>query len=143
MLDEITYFTDRHPKLSCAAILAMITAVPMLFVYATDMIFGEDFPSGQVIFLLAFLLQLILCFKVERFIFKMMPFFVSLIGVLVCEGIYVSSITVSQVTYDPVIGRLMYTLLLLGVAVFGPEAAAAVGGLMVYAIISFVRGFFK
>lgn len=141
MLNGIVYFTDRHPKLSCAALFMMITAIPMLFTYCNNIWLGGSFPIGRVIFVLMFALQLILCFKVERFSLTMMPFIVSLFGVLACEWLYVSTVAVSQITLGPV--SFMNTLLSLGVAVFGPESAAAVGGLMTYAVVSFIKAMFR
>lgn len=131
-------FFDRNPVMSAVLILLFLTLIPALFVVITEALFGEGFPSGRVIFAVWFALQILLSAKCERPILTAMPFLISLAGILICEWIYVGTNVAFQVGVSPTIGR---TLLSLGVAIFGPEAAAAVGGMIVYVIFSLVRSF--
>lgn len=137
----LTYYTDRYPKISGALIVLMTTIVPMLFVFATTAIFGEDFPSAHIIIALAFVMQLVLSFGVERMILSMIPFIVTLFGVLICEGLYLAVQVTAQVAATRVM--LGYTLLSLGVSAFAPEFVGVVCGLILYAVISIVRSFLE
>lgn len=130
-------FFDNHPVPAAVLILLLLTLIPALFVVAMEALFGTDFPSGKVIFVMWLVFQLILSSKCERPILTTMPFLISLAGVLLCEWIYVGMTVTYQVGVSPTIGR---TLLSLGVAIFGPEAAAAVGGMVAYMLFSLVRG---
>ena len=129
-------FFDRNPVPAAVLILLLLTLIPALFVAITGAIFGAEFPSGKVIFVMWFIFQILLSANCERPILTTMPFLISLAGVLLCEWIYVGMNVAFQVGVSPTVGR---TLLSLGVAIFGPEAAAAVGGMIAYALFSLVR----
>lgn len=137
----LTYYTDRYPRISGAVIVFMTTVIPMLFIFATTAAFGEDFPSSHIIIAAAFVMQLVLSFGIERMILSMIPFIVTLFGVLICEGIYLAVQVTAQVAASHV--RFGYTLLSLGVAAFAPEFVGVVCGLILYAVISIIRSFLQ
>ena len=135
----LTYYSDRYPKLSGLLIVLIMTVVPGLFVIGANSLLGGDFPVTHILIAFAFVIQIILCFKVEQMFLTMLPFVAMLIGVLVCEGLYL----ISQVRVTGAVRTVMtgQTLLSLGVSVFAPEFVGIVVALIAYAVISIVRSF--
>lgn len=134
----LTDISNRHPRIfGLVTVLAMVF-VPAIFMLLAKAIFGDDFPSEKLIFAVSFALELILCFTIERFILLVIPFIVTLFGVIGCEMIYLAALVSASSSVNP---SVEYSLLSMGVAVFGPEFVGIVAALIVYAVIEIIRSF--
>ena len=119
----------------------LMLAVPGLVICIAYVLPVEDFPTAHIIIVFAFVLQLLLCIKVEYMILLIIPFIVTLFGVLTCEGIYLASIVFAQSGSGSVTFGNM--LLSFGIAIFGPEFVGIVAAFVVYAVIALVKSFIR
>lgn len=133
-------FSDRHPLLFGVMTVILMLIVPGLVMCVAYILPIDNFPTSHIIVALAFVLQMFLCFTAERMILLIIPFVVTLFGVLSCEGIYLASIVSAQ-SGTMTSARLGNMLLSYGVAVFGPEFVGIVVAFVAYAIIAVIRNF--
>ena len=133
----ITEFTDRRPALSALIIALLFTLVPGTFMFAVKSVTGSGGDAASAIFLYALVLQLILWLKVERPILIVMPFIMALIGFIVSEVVYTVSMSANPIGAGPSPFAFLFSSAL--VTLFGAEAAANVGGLLLYALIVIFR----
>ncbi len=136
-------FSDRHPALSAVTIATLFSIVPGAFLVILDVLSGGTLNdiALKISFVYFFALELVLCFQVERPILWLLPFAMSLLGCIACEIIYTLSMGLQApgVGPDP-LGYLISSALII---LFGCEAAAVVGALFCFGLISLVRSLFR
>lgn len=135
--EMITEFTDRRPTLSAVLIILLFTVVPGALLLLGEQIPGMGEYSAKLVFVYALVLQLILWLKVERTILIMIPFILALIGFIISEIVYTVSMSSAPIGAGPSPFAFLFSSAL--VIIFGIDAAASVGGLLVYALIVIAR----
>ena len=139
----IREFTDRRPALSAVIIALLFSAVPGVFILALRLLpGGASGDAGvKIVVLYAFILELLLCFQVERPIMWLLPFGLCLGGFLLAEILYTISMGLQAPGAGP--SPLAFLVSSALVIVFGSEAGAVIGGLLCFGLISIVRSFFR
>ena len=112
----IKEFTDRRPALSAGLIVALFTLVPgCVMLLAALLSGGRENAAG----------------------FVLIPFLMSLLGLIVSEIVYTVSAGMRPVGTGP--GALAMLFSTAAVTLFGAEAAGSVGGLLLYVVISILK----
>ena len=133
----ITEFTERRPGLSALLIVLLFTLAPGVFMLCFSMATGGENNGAALVFVYALILQLILWLKVERPILIMLPFIMALIGFIVSEVVYTLSMSAAPIGMGPSAPAFLFSSAL--VILFGAEAAANIGGLLLYALVVIFR----
>ncbi len=134
MISDIRFFTDRHPKLSAALIALLMVVPPAIWVSVTYFALGRDFNSAAAVVVYAFIMQVLLCLAVERFVLVAMPFLMVIGGLAVCQIFYVISMATSGL-----VNALTYIISALGVSLLGSEFVGVFFGAAAYFLIVIVR----
>ena len=126
----IKEFTDRRPALSALLVVALFTVVPGgVMCLAAALSGGRENAAGFVL-VYTLLLQTLLWLKVERPILNLIPFVMSLLGLIVSEIVYTVSLSMTPVGVGPDAMAMLFSAGL--VTLFGAEAAGSVGGMILY-----------
>lgn len=133
----LTEFADWHPRLSALIIAVLYTVVPGVFMLAADTLSGGRINTALIVVIYAFVLQLILWFKVERPALIMLPFGMILVGFVVCEIVYTVAMSAVAPGETPSLLAMLFSSAI--VTVFGAEAAGVIGALLCYGVIVIVR----
>ena len=133
----IKEFTDRRPALSAGLIVALFTLVPGCVMLLAALLSGGRENAAGFVLGYALLLQTLLWLKVERPILNLIPFLMSLLGLIVSEIVYTVSAGMRPVGTGP--GTLAMLFSTAAVTLFGAEAAGSVGGLLLYVVISILK----
>lgn len=129
----LTEFADRRPALSAVLIVLLFTAVPGAFLLIARQISGSVGSFTKIVFVYELVLQVILWFKVERPILNMLPFILSLLGLIVSEIVYTVSMSMAPIGAGPSPLAFVFSSVL--VILFGLGGAASVGGLIAYVVM--------
>ena len=133
----ITEFTNRRPVLSTVLVVLLFFLVPGAFMVGASIATGGASSGTGVIFIYALILQFILWLKVERPILIVLPFILSLIGLVVSEIVYAVGRSVFSVGLGP--GPYIHLFVSGAVGLTGHVAAASVGGLILYSLVVIFR----
>ena len=133
----ITKFTDRRPVLSTVLVVLLLTVVPGAFMIGASMVTGEANSGTGVVFVYALILQFIMWLKVERPILIVLPFIMSLIGLIVSEILYTVGRGVVPIGMGPSLPIRVLASEVVGLS--GHVAAASIGALILYSIIVIFR----
>ncbi len=136
-------FSEFHPVLSALIVAALFSVVPGAFLLVLDILAGGAFNdlAMKILFVYFFVLELLLCFQVERPILWLLPFVMSLLGCIACEIIYTLSMGLQSPGMGP--GPLGFIFSSALIILFGCEAAAVVGALFCYGLIAVIRSLFR
>ena len=130
-------FADWHPRLAALIIAALYTVAPGVFMLVAGTLSGGRINTALIVVIYAFVLQLILWFKIERPALIMLPFGMILVGFVACEIIYTVAMSAVAPGGAPSPLAMLFSSAI--VTVFGAEAAGVVGALLCYGVVVIVR----
>ena len=129
----ITEFTNRRPVLSTVLVVLLFTLVPWAYMVGASIATGGASSGTGVVFIYALILQFIMWLKVERPILIVLPFIMSLIGLIVSEIAYAVGRGIVPIGMGPSLPIRVLASEVVGLS--GHVAAASIGALILYSII--------
>lgn len=136
----ISDFFYRHSKLTAFIIVLLLTVIPGIAVYVGLKVLGDSPALNYAVLIYALILELIICINCDRFFYAVLPFVVIVVGVLLCEGVYLAAQVAVQSGGS---GAVQFKMTSFGIVLFGSEFVGVVAGIVAYAVVSLIKSFFE
>ncbi len=131
-------FFRFHPVASVIAIIAAYTVIPGAIVVLSTALFGDSPALNKLLLIYSLIIELLLCLFADRFFLAVLPFVISVLGVLGCEGVYLAAQVAVQSGGS---GKAAFAATSYGVILFGAEFVGVAFGLIAYAIVALIKRF--